>query len=107
MRAYVDEHIDDAIVESLRRADSDVVRAVDQHPRTTQDEIHLAEAAREDRVLITRDEDFLRLHAQYLSDGREHAGIVYWPQKKRLGIGFASQSILRFLRDIPEEHRRN
>jgi hypothetical protein len=34
---------------------------------------------REDRVLITRDADFLAMHAR----GDSHAGIVHWHGKKR------------------------
>jgi len=37
------------------------------------DEDNLALARREDRVLFTQDDDFLRLHAS----GREHPGIIY------------------------------
>lgn len=40
------------------------------------DEEHLARAAREVRVVITQDADFLRLHAL----GAQHAGIIYAAQ---------------------------
>jgi Tfp pilus assembly protein PilZ len=44
---------------------------------------------KQDRVLVTHDDDFLRIHAE----GTEHAGIVYVHQK-RLTIG---QTVLALL----------
>jgi uncharacterized protein with PIN domain len=45
------------------------------------DEEHLALARREERVLFTRDADFLRLHAA----GVRHAGIVYAHRQEPIG----------------------
>ena len=107
MRVYIDEHVDDAIAEGLRRAGCDVVRAVDRHPGEPNDEVHLVTATQERRLLMTRDEDFLRLHAEYLSSGREHAGIAFWPQIKHYGIGYVIRRVLNHLQTVPEPLRRN
>lgn len=45
------------------------------------DEEHLAFASEQQRVLVTQDADFLRLHEQ----GMKHAGIVYTPQGTPVG----------------------
>ena len=45
------------------------------------DEEHLNRALAEGRVVVTQDEDFLRLHAL----GIEHAGVVYAPQSASIG----------------------
>lgn len=45
------------------------------------DEEHLAYAQREERVLFTQDDDFLRLHAA----GAKHAGLVYARQQTPIG----------------------
>lgn len=43
------------------------------------DEEQLAYAHGQARVLITRDQDFLRLNAK----GLEHSGMVYWTEQQR------------------------
>jgi len=41
------------------------------------DEEHLTYAAREGRILITRDADFTRLDAEWRVQGKAHQGIFY------------------------------
>lgn len=45
------------------------------------DEEHLAFALAERRVVVTQDDDFLRL----ASPGKDHAGIIYAPQYTSIG----------------------
>ena len=107
MRLYVDEHVDVAIVRGLTRHGCDVVRGVDRHPPRTPDEVHFADAVQERRVFVTRDADFLRMDHAYQESGKQHAGIIYWPQVRRYGIGHVIRSILGFLQRTTEEERRN
>ncbi|MEM1093475.1 MAG: DUF5615 family PIN-like protein [Bacteroidota bacterium] len=79
---YTDEHIHGAIIEALRRREHDVLTASEADMIGAEDVAHLRRAAAENRTLITRDDDFLRLHAQ----GIPHAGIVYAHQQ-RASIG--------------------
>lgn len=77
---YADEHIPLAIIEALRRAGHDVLRAIDRYPEGTEDRTHFEAASQENRVLLTQDTDFLALSSSTLAEGRHHAGVIYWPQ---------------------------
>ena len=76
-RFYTDEHIQIAIVKALRRRGIDVLRCQEAGLRTAADVDHLTLATEQRRMLITRDEDFLRMHAELMSEGKSHAGIIY------------------------------
>ena len=76
IRFYLDEHVNHALRNVLRRRHYDVVTVVDAGLVGQTDEAQLAYAAGAGRVLVTQDRDFLRLHGQ----GFAHAGIVYFPQ---------------------------
>lgn len=92
LTGYIDENIHAAIVAGLRRAAMDVVTARERGQTQTDDEILLATATSEGRLMLTNDQDFLRIHAAWMQAGQSHAGIVYWHQG--MGIG---ESILRIL----------
>ena len=73
MKFYLDEHIPKGVVEGLRRRGVDVLTVQEAGRSGDSDEKQLAFAAREGRVLITFDDDFLRLDAA----GVPHIGIVF------------------------------
>jgi hypothetical protein len=54
----------------------------------------LAQALREERVLLTNDQDFLRLAASLAQLGETFAPIFFWPQQRRT-IGEIVRSIIR------------
>jgi hypothetical protein len=85
LTAYADEHVKAPIVEGLRRRGVDIVTAQERGQRQTDDEILLATATAENRVFLTNDTDFLRIHGAWMAAGRSHAGIVYWPQGRPIG----------------------
>lgn len=74
IRFHLDEHVDPAIATALRRAGIDVTTTIEAGLRTKNDEAHLQFARAEKRVLVTRDQDFLRIASQ-VSD---HVGIVFY-----------------------------
>ncbi|HEY4761420.1 MAG TPA: DUF5615 family PIN-like protein [Thermoguttaceae bacterium] len=74
MRFHLDENVDPAIAEGLRRHALEVTLPKDAGLQGAEDYKHLHFATHEKRVLVTHDSDFLRLHAQ----GTPHAGIVYF-----------------------------
>ena len=74
IRYHLDEHVDPAIANALRRAGVDVTTTIEAGLRTQNDEAHLHFARSEGRVIITRDQDFLRLARSAL----EHSGIVFY-----------------------------
>jgi predicted nuclease of predicted toxin-antitoxin system len=77
IRFHLDEHISAHIAAGLRRRNIDVTTTVDAGLIGAPDETHLEFAALSGRVLVTQDDDFLRLHAQ----GVAHAGIAYCRQQ--------------------------
>jgi predicted nuclease of predicted toxin-antitoxin system len=79
IRFYLDEHINPAIASGLRRRDIDVTTTADASLQGATDEEHLAFARAEGRIIVTHDDDYLRLHQQ----GIAHAGIVYCRQQTR------------------------
>jgi hypothetical protein len=75
----LDEMLSGAIAEQLRARDVDVV-AVVEDPRLvgTPDEELLAQAAAQERVLVTTNvADFAAIATDWRAAGREHAGLVY------------------------------
>jgi hypothetical protein len=85
LSGYADEHVKAAIVEGLRRRAMDLVTAQDRGHRQTDDEKLLEAATVEGRLLLTNDTDFLRIHSDWMASGRNHSGIVFWPQPRPIG----------------------
>ena len=77
VRFHLDEHIASSVAAGLRRRSVDVTCAADVGLMGANDEDQLKFATRSDRVLVTQDADFLRLHK--IGDV-SHAGIVYCRQ---------------------------
>jgi predicted nuclease of predicted toxin-antitoxin system len=74
IRFHLNEHVDPAIATALRRAGIDVTTTTEAGLRTKDDEAHLRFARAEGRVIVTRDQDFLRLASGTL----DHPGIVFY-----------------------------
>jgi len=79
IRFHLDEHIDSAVAEGLRRRAIDVTTSADAGLLGAEDVDHLAFARASGRVVVSNDPDFLRLHDQ----GVDHAGIAYCHQQSR------------------------
>ncbi len=75
IRFHLDEVCDPRIAAGLRQHGVAVSTAVEAGLLGASDEVHLAYAWSQARVIVTHDADFLRLH----SAGAEHNGIVYCP----------------------------
>jgi predicted nuclease of predicted toxin-antitoxin system len=73
LRFHLDEHIDTAIADGLRRRGIDATTTPETGLRGAEDEAHVAFARSEGRVVVTNDADFLRLHRQ----GVRHDGIAF------------------------------
>ena len=73
IKFYTDEHVGRAVVQGLRQRGADVLTAVEAGLLGATDVEHLSLAWAEGRVIITQNDDFLRLHAARF----EHAGIIY------------------------------
>ncbi|MBI3281375.1 MAG: DUF5615 family PIN-like protein [Acidobacteria bacterium] len=82
IRFHLDEHISAGVAAGLRRRNIDVTTAADAGLIGATDVAHLEFAASSGRVVVTQDDDFLRLHAQ----GVAHAGIAYC-QQQSMSVG--------------------
>jgi len=67
VKFYLDEHIPKGVVEGLRRRGIDVLTVQEAGRSGDSDERQLAFAKKEGRVLVTFDDDFLRLDASGVS----------------------------------------
>ena len=81
LKFYTDEHISKAVVKGLRARGVDIVSCVDVGNRTASDVEHLNYAEGENRVVVTYDNDFLKLHEA----GHPHGGIAF--SHRPLSIG--------------------
>ena len=81
MKFLADEHIESSIVNGLKLLGIDAVSANEAGKRESDDEEILRFAKENNRVIITRDSDFIKLHRK----GVEHAGIVFIPNFLAIG----------------------
>jgi hypothetical protein len=91
----LDESMPKAVAEGRRRQGIDVTTSVDAKLLEASDEMQLEHAVREGRVLVTRDQDFLGIHAK----NSNHSGTVDWNWRRRsIGklIGSLSTLIVEF-----------
>lgn len=89
IRYHLDEHIQGANGEGLIRRGIETTNSSDAGLRGASDIEQLMFASDQERVMVTFDEDFLRLDAE----GIEHAGIVYSHQNQ-CSIGRAIQFLV-------------
>jgi hypothetical protein len=79
IRYHLDEHMPHAVAEGLRRLGVDATTSSDGDLLGASDSGQMAFAAAEGRVLVTRDRDHLAL----AKAGADHAGIAFWPAKRK------------------------
>jgi hypothetical protein len=78
---YVDVHVPIVVTESLRRRGLDVLTSQDDGTDRQDDEVLLARATALGRVLLSQDQDFLRIAAEWQSTGRTFVGVLYAAQQ--------------------------
>ena len=76
VRFHLDENVPLALAAALRRRAIDVTCTSEQELNGTTDEQQLDFASANQRIFVTQDKDFLRLHRK----GARHWGIVFWRQ---------------------------
>ncbi len=81
VRYYLDEHIAEAVATGLRNRGIDVLTLSEAEMLGASDEDHFSYAYEEGRVLVTYDDDFLRLAAR----AEKHAGVAFAPQGRSIG----------------------
>ncbi|HEX3599804.1 MAG TPA: DUF5615 family PIN-like protein [Lacipirellulaceae bacterium] len=73
IRFHLDEHLASLVARDLRQYGFDATTPSEAGLLGADDSRHLAFALSEGRIMVTHDDDFLRLH----NEGIEHAGIVF------------------------------
>lgn len=77
LRLYADECVDASIVSGVRRRGVDVVTAAEEQLLGAADEAHLDRARALGRVVVSCDQDFLRLAHHRAASGAGHRGLLY------------------------------
>jgi hypothetical protein len=83
---YMDHHIHRAITEGLRRRGIDVLTALEDGTDEQDDELLLERATRLGRIIVSQDQDFLRIAHRWQMTSREFPGVLYAIQE-RVDIG--------------------
>jgi len=96
-----------ALVEALRSRGVDVRTALDAGMIERRDEEHLEYAAAQGRVLYGFNvRDLYRIHNDYLTQGRTHAGIIF-ARQQRYSVGAQMRRPLKLIAAKSAEDMRN
>jgi predicted nuclease of predicted toxin-antitoxin system len=92
---YTDADVHGPLIDALRAHGWDLVRAIDLYPQATDDAVHFETAAKQNRVLISNDQDMEIVANRWLAEGRPFRGLLLWPQEhyRRIGYGELVASI--------------
>lgn len=74
---YFDEHFRTAVIAGLRRRGIDILTVEEAGRRSLPDVEQLRDAAALGRVMVTHDQDYLFLAADFQQRGEDHAGIAF------------------------------
>src|ERR1041384_2911924 len=80
IRFHFDEHVDPGIAVALRRAGIVVTTTTETNLKGANDEAQLEFARSQKRVIVTRDQDFLRLAAR----SQAHNGIIFFTSSESM-----------------------
>ncbi|HBY59052.1 MAG TPA: hypothetical protein DEH78_04480 [Solibacterales bacterium] len=108
IQLYIDEDaVRKGLMTGLRSRGVTVLTALEAGLSGAPDEQQLAHATAGDCVLYSHNSsDFYRLHTEWLSVGRVHAGMILAPQQ-RFSIGEQLRRILRIRAAVSAEAMRN
>ena len=97
-RLYVDEDSGDRnLVQALRARGVDVITAQEAGMIERTDDEHLQFATGRGRVLYSFNRgDFLRLHSQYLAEGKDHAGMLL-ARQQHYSVGEQMRRVLKVM----------
>ena len=104
IRLFIDEDaMSRALARGLRARGIDVTTVGEEGRKGLEDDEQLAHAASQGLVLYTFNiSHFYRLHGEYMSQGKSHAGIIFVPQQ-RYGIGEQLRRLLVLIRSKSAE----
>lgn len=101
IRFHLDENIDSDVAKALRHQDIDVTTTSEMGLRGQPDDVQLAIASPEKRVIVIHDTDFLRLASQ----SKDHYGIAFCTKDVRTTGEIVRTLILMHQVLSPEEMR--
>ena len=99
---HLDENISHVVAGRLRDNGFDVTTTEKAGLRSTSDRTQMDYALRQQRVIVTRDRDFVQLH----HDQYPHSGIVYWPHGRVTSSPQMLELLVRFHRDLRRHDHR-
>jgi hypothetical protein len=96
IRLYLDEDANDrSLVAALRSRGIDVLTPPEANLMAASDGVQLDYATRSGRIIFTYNvRDFARLHAEYLSAGQHHTGIIVSEQAP---VGVTMRRLLKLI----------
>jgi hypothetical protein len=106
IRLYHDEDIPSSLAQALRNRGVDVVTTQEAGNIGKSDEVQLTFAIQENRAILTHNKKhFITLHNDYLSNNREHRGIIVTDQ---LPVGALLRRFMKlwFTRSMNEMNNR-
>lgn len=108
IRLYIDEDaMARALVQGLRARGIDVTTVVEEGMTGEDDPVQLEYAASQERVFYTFNVgDFCRLHAEYLSQGKNHPGIIV-VYRQRYSVGEQLKRLLNLIKTRSAEEMKN
>jgi predicted nuclease of predicted toxin-antitoxin system len=103
---YMDRQFRARVSVGLRLRKIDVVTAIEDGAEELADDLLLARASALGRVLVTHDQDFLRIAAEWQTTGRDFAGVVFAVQQS-FDIGIAIEFLELIAHVMPPDEIRN
>lgn len=101
MRFYFDEHVSGSVVRGLENREHNVLTMQDADRDGRKDIEQLRFADEDARVIVTADQDFLRLDAE-----EEHSGIIFISDRDA-SVGEKIRNISKIGERISQEEMRN
>jgi hypothetical protein len=103
IKLYMDEQVPRQITLGLRLQNIDVLTVQEDDRSGLDDPNVLARAAELERVLFTRDDDFLTIASDYLATETEFIGIIYAHQKlASIGDCVRDLELIATASDLPD-----
>jgi uncharacterized protein with PIN domain len=96
LRFYFDTNVAKAAADQLRVRGVDVIRCEEVGMAAAKDIEHLQYATDNQRVLVSHDQDFLRLDQSWKATGKRHAGIFFLQQSLQGDVGFVLKALIEY-----------
>ena len=106
IKIYIDENVNIAISEGLKRRGIDAFSAKESRNLGLSDEEHLKYAVKNKSVILTHDDDFLTLADNWRKESIEHYGIIY-VHRMKLTIGECIRKIEFLTKVLSAEDLKN